>query len=46
MSRGEALDIIGMLLKSWSPVNEKEAQEARMRLIKAATERLLEDSDE
>ena len=45
MTREEALDIVGML-KSWCPVKEEEAQAARVKLLKAATEKLLENSND
>ncbi len=45
MSREEALDIVGML-KSWCPVEDKEAADARVKLVKAATEKLLEKDND
>lgn len=42
MSREEAMEIVGML-KCWVPLDDKDAVEARTRLIKAATEKLLKD---
>lgn len=44
MTRSEALDILGML-KCWAVLNDKKAEEERMRLIKAATEKLLGSDD-
>lgn len=45
MTRSEALDIVGML-KCWAALDDIKAQEERMRLIKAATEKLLSTDDD